>query len=171
MVTDRGRCARPTVATNVPVEIASDAIVPHPLSVSAATLSKRRTFWSGMHAILPLARVWRQRTQPSKSTWFGARHCGTWGDSRQPGHGRAHPPSQPVAALQKLSHSRAKISSRSERRFMIGWTLHAPGFWHYTLAPYRCIKLGASFAIPPVARRNVTEDRLSRIVTSLRERD
>jgi len=42
---------------------------------------------------------------------------------------------------------------------------------HYTLDLSCCIKLGAPLYDPPVAQMNVTDDRLSRIVTHLRERD
>ena len=33
------------------------------------------------------------------------------------------------------------------RRFKLEWLLSTPTLWHFTLAPSRCIKLGASFAI------------------------
>ena len=42
---------------------------------------------------------------------------------------------------------------------------------HYTLDPSRCIKLGASLCDPPVAQMKVADDRLSRVVTHLREWD
>lgn len=168
MVTDRGRCARPTVATNVPVEIARDVIVPHPLPVSAATPSKRRTFGSGdachFAAREGLAAANRNHRNRLGSVRVTAGPGATTASLISGGHIHRHNP--------WLRYKNSLTPAlRSERRFMIGWTLHAPGFWHYTLAPYRCIKLGASFAIPPVARRNVTEDRLSRIATNLRERD
>jgi hypothetical protein len=56
------------------------------------------------------------------------------------------------------------------RRFKIEWLLHASTLWHYSLDPFRCLKLGASFPIPGCSM-NVTDDRPSRIVTHLREPD
>ena len=35
-----------------------------------------------------------------------------------------------------------------EPRFSIEWLFRTPALWHYTVDLYRCIKLGASFAIP-----------------------
>jgi hypothetical protein len=55
------------------------------------------------------------------------------------------------------------------RRFKVEWLLYTPALWHFTLDPSRCIKLGASFKIPPVAQMNAAGDRLSRIVANLRD--